>query len=87
MTQRVFPVRYEWPRLAALLGLAVGLWLLGSRRFLEDARVDVREAVRGGYRGIGVDSQLTAGRLGERALEPGVAVEAAAAADIQDTGA
>jgi hypothetical protein len=29
MTQRVFPVRYEWPRLAALLGLAVGLWLLG----------------------------------------------------------
>jgi O-antigen/teichoic acid export membrane protein len=28
VSRRVFPVRYEWPRLAALLGLAVGLWLL-----------------------------------------------------------
>jgi O-antigen/teichoic acid export membrane protein len=30
VTQRVFPVRYEWGRLAALLALTVGLWL-GSR--------------------------------------------------------
>jgi hypothetical protein len=28
VTQRVFPVRYEWPRLAALLALAVLLWSL-----------------------------------------------------------
>jgi O-antigen/teichoic acid export membrane protein len=27
--QRVFPVRYEWPRLAGLLAVAVGLWLAG----------------------------------------------------------
>jgi hypothetical protein len=28
VTQRVFPVRYEWSRLAALLALAAGLWLV-----------------------------------------------------------
>ncbi|MGH7173438.1 MAG: polysaccharide biosynthesis C-terminal domain-containing protein, partial [Gemmataceae bacterium] len=28
VSQRVFPVRYEWPRLAALLALAVSLWLI-----------------------------------------------------------
>jgi O-antigen/teichoic acid export membrane protein len=28
VTQRVFPVRYEWGRVSALFGLAVGLWLL-----------------------------------------------------------
>jgi O-antigen/teichoic acid export membrane protein len=28
VTQRVFPVRYEWSRLSALLSLAVGLWLV-----------------------------------------------------------
>jgi O-antigen/teichoic acid export membrane protein len=28
VSRRVFPVRYEWRRLAALLGLAIGLWLL-----------------------------------------------------------
>ncbi len=28
VSQRVFPIRYEWSRLAALLTLAVGLWLL-----------------------------------------------------------
>jgi O-antigen/teichoic acid export membrane protein len=28
VSQRVFPVRYEWPRLAALVSLAVGLWLI-----------------------------------------------------------
>jgi O-antigen/teichoic acid export membrane protein len=27
VTQRVFPVRYEWPRLAALVALTLGLWL------------------------------------------------------------
>jgi O-antigen/teichoic acid export membrane protein len=32
VTQRVFPVRYEWGRLLALLALATGLWLL-SRVF------------------------------------------------------
>jgi O-antigen/teichoic acid export membrane protein len=32
VTQRIFPVRYEWSRLLALLTLAVGLWLLS--RFL-----------------------------------------------------
>lgn len=26
--RRVFPIRYEWPRLAGFLGLAIGLWLL-----------------------------------------------------------
>lgn len=30
VTQRVFPVRYEWGRLALVLGLAIGLWLLGQ---------------------------------------------------------
>jgi O-antigen/teichoic acid export membrane protein len=29
-TQYIFPVRYEWGRLAALLALAVGLWLVGD---------------------------------------------------------
>jgi O-antigen/teichoic acid export membrane protein len=28
VTQRVFPVRYEWSRLFALLALAIGLWLI-----------------------------------------------------------
>lgn len=28
VSRRVFPVRYEWSRLAALLGLAIGIWLL-----------------------------------------------------------
>jgi len=28
VTQRVFPVRYEWPQLLAMLLLAMGLWLL-----------------------------------------------------------
>ena len=28
VTRRVFPVRYEWPRLLAMLMLATGLWLL-----------------------------------------------------------
>ncbi|HTU16670.1 MAG TPA: lipopolysaccharide biosynthesis protein, partial [Gemmataceae bacterium] len=28
VSRRVFPVRYEWPRLAALLSLAIGLWLV-----------------------------------------------------------
>lgn len=28
VSQRVFPVRYEWPRLAALLSLTIGLWLI-----------------------------------------------------------
>jgi O-antigen/teichoic acid export membrane protein len=28
VTQRIFPVRYELPRLAALVGLTVGLWLV-----------------------------------------------------------
>ena len=28
-TQRLFPVRYEWGRLAALVGLCVGLWWIG----------------------------------------------------------
>jgi O-antigen/teichoic acid export membrane protein len=28
VTQRVFPVRYEWPRLGAMLALALVLWLL-----------------------------------------------------------
>lgn len=28
VTQRVFPVRYEWTRLSSLLALTVGLWLL-----------------------------------------------------------
>jgi O-antigen/teichoic acid export membrane protein len=32
VTQRVFPVHYEWPRLLALLGLTIGLWSLS--RFL-----------------------------------------------------
>ena len=27
VSRRVFPIRYEWPRLAALLALAIGLWL------------------------------------------------------------
>ncbi len=36
VSRRVFPVRYEWSRLAALLGLAVGLWLVS--RFLPAAR-------------------------------------------------
>jgi O-antigen/teichoic acid export membrane protein len=27
VTQWIFPVRYEWPRLAALMALTVGLWL------------------------------------------------------------
>ncbi len=30
VTQRMFPVRYEWVRLASLVALAAGLWLLGS---------------------------------------------------------
>ncbi len=30
VSQRVFPVVYPWPRLAGLLGLACGLWLLGQ---------------------------------------------------------
>jgi O-antigen/teichoic acid export membrane protein len=29
VSQRIFPVRYEWPRLAGLFGLAVALWLVG----------------------------------------------------------
>jgi O-antigen/teichoic acid export membrane protein len=29
VTQRMFPVRYEWARLAKLVALATGLWLLG----------------------------------------------------------
>jgi hypothetical protein len=28
ITQRIFPVRYEWPRLAAFVGLTVALWLV-----------------------------------------------------------
>jgi len=28
VTQRIFPVRYEWSRLVVMLGLAAGLWLL-----------------------------------------------------------
>src|SRR6185437_6103589 len=32
VTQRVFPVHYEWSRLLAMLGLAMGLWLV-SRLF------------------------------------------------------
>jgi O-antigen/teichoic acid export membrane protein len=32
VSQRVFPIRYEWPRLAGLLVLAVALWLMS--RFL-----------------------------------------------------
>ena len=32
MTQRIFPVEYEWGRLLDLVGLAVGLWLVS--RFL-----------------------------------------------------
>jgi hypothetical protein len=28
VSQRIFPVRYEWARLAALLSLAIGLWLI-----------------------------------------------------------
>ena len=28
MTQRVFPVHYEWSRLLTMLALAMGLWLL-----------------------------------------------------------
>jgi O-antigen/teichoic acid export membrane protein len=28
ITQQIFPVRYEWPRLFALLGLTIGLWCL-----------------------------------------------------------
>lgn len=28
VSRRVFPVRYEWSRLAALLSLAIGLWLV-----------------------------------------------------------
>jgi O-antigen/teichoic acid export membrane protein len=35
MTQRIFPVRYEWHRLAAMLSLAVGLWVVS--RFLPAA--------------------------------------------------
>jgi O-antigen/teichoic acid export membrane protein len=30
VTQRVFPVRYEWARLSALVALSAGLWLLSS---------------------------------------------------------
>jgi O-antigen/teichoic acid export membrane protein len=30
VTQRIFPVSYEWGRLVLLLALAVGLWLLGQ---------------------------------------------------------
>jgi O-antigen/teichoic acid export membrane protein len=29
VTQRIFPIRYEWSRLAALVGLAVVLWIAG----------------------------------------------------------
>jgi O-antigen/teichoic acid export membrane protein len=29
-TQRIFPVHYEWGRLLALLGLAIGLWLVSD---------------------------------------------------------
>jgi O-antigen/teichoic acid export membrane protein len=29
LVQRIFPVRYEWGRLSALLALAIGLWLMG----------------------------------------------------------
>jgi O-antigen/teichoic acid export membrane protein len=28
VTQRVFPIHYEWARLAALLSMAIGLWLI-----------------------------------------------------------
>ncbi|MGH7174108.1 MAG: hypothetical protein ACRELG_27885, partial [Gemmataceae bacterium] len=28
VAQRVFPIRYEWQRLAALLALTIGLWLV-----------------------------------------------------------
>ncbi len=28
-TQRLFPIRFEWGRLAAMVGLCVGLWLIG----------------------------------------------------------
>jgi O-antigen/teichoic acid export membrane protein len=28
VSQQVFPIHYEWPRLAALLALAIGLWLV-----------------------------------------------------------
>ena len=30
VTQRIFPVRYEWGRLVLMLAMAVGLWLLGQ---------------------------------------------------------
>jgi O-antigen/teichoic acid export membrane protein len=28
VTQQIFPVRYEWPRLLALIGLTMGLWVV-----------------------------------------------------------
>jgi O-antigen/teichoic acid export membrane protein len=30
VSQRIFPVCYPWPRIAGLLGLACGVWLLGQ---------------------------------------------------------
>jgi O-antigen/teichoic acid export membrane protein len=44
-TQRIFPVRYEWPRLLALLASAAGLWLLGR---LAPAEEPWGAVVRGG---------------------------------------